>query len=187
MNQAHHIYYAATDVTGGRAQVVLWAVGSGCKYIWSSAYSLTVYLLLCGPVPSHGPVAVCGPGVEDPWFPGLVCHSSIVACTELQFFTEPKQIIFAGKITGCLIVLGSVQFSCSVVSDSLWPHESQHTRPPCPSPSPGVYSNSRWIWVHFLAFFKIHICAGTQIHTLYTPPYTYFLVKNNCNSWGIHP
>ena len=28
------------------------------------------------------------------------------------------------------------------MSDSLWPHESQHTRPPCPSPTPGVYSNS---------------------------------------------
>ena len=32
----------------------------------------------------------------------------------------------------------SVQFSCSVVSDSFRPHESQHTRPPCPSPTPGV-------------------------------------------------
>ena len=37
----------------------------------------------------------------------------------------------------------SVQFSCSVVSDSLWPHELQHTRLPCPSPTPGVHSNSR--------------------------------------------
>ena len=36
----------------------------------------------------------------------------------------------------------SVQFSCSVVSNSLPPHESQHTRPPCPSPTPGVHSNS---------------------------------------------
>ena len=36
----------------------------------------------------------------------------------------------------------SVQFSCSVVSNSLLPHESQHTRPPCPSPAPGVYSDS---------------------------------------------
>ena len=36
----------------------------------------------------------------------------------------------------------SVQFSHSVVSDSLWPHESQHARPPCPSPTPGVHSNS---------------------------------------------
>ena len=37
----------------------------------------------------------------------------------------------------------SVQFSLSVVSDSLRPHESQHTRPPCPSPTPGVHSDSR--------------------------------------------
>ena len=36
----------------------------------------------------------------------------------------------------------SVQFSHSVVSNSLWPHESQHTRPPCPSPTPGVHSDS---------------------------------------------
>ena len=36
----------------------------------------------------------------------------------------------------------SVQFSCSVMSDSFRPHESQHTRPPCPSPTPRVYSNS---------------------------------------------
>ena len=44
----------------------------------------------------------------------------------------------------------SVQFSRSVMSNSLWPHELQHTRPPCPSPTPGVHSNSRpssW-WCH---------------------------------------
>ena len=38
--------------------------------------------------------------------------------------------------------IGSVQFSRSVVSDSLQPHESQHAGPPCPSPSPGVHSDS---------------------------------------------
>ena len=38
--------------------------------------------------------------------------------------------------------LSSVQFSCSVVSNSLWPHGLQHARLPCPSPAPGVYSNS---------------------------------------------
>ena len=37
----------------------------------------------------------------------------------------------------------SVQFSHSVVSDSLRPHESQHARPPCPSPTPGVHPDSR--------------------------------------------
>ena len=39
--------------------------------------------------------------------------------------------------------MGSVQFSRSVVSDSLRPHELQHTRPPCPSPTPRVHSDSR--------------------------------------------
>ena len=45
----------------------------------------------------------------------------------------------------CVIVYesSSVQFSRSVVSDSLRPHESQNARPPCPSPTPRVHSNSR--------------------------------------------
>ena len=42
----------------------------------------------------------------------------------------------------------SVQFSCSVVSNPLWPHELQHARPPCLSPTPGVHPNpcplSQW-------------------------------------------
>ena len=46
--------------------------------------------------------------------------------------------------------ISSVQVSCSVVSDSLWPHELQHARPPCPSPTPRFYSNScplsRWCY-----------------------------------------
>ena len=45
-------------------------------------------------------------------------------------------------------MISSVQFSHSVMSDSLWPHELQHARPPCPSSTPGVHSNShpssRW-------------------------------------------
>ena len=47
-------------------------------------------------------------------------------------------------------ILSSAQFSHAVVFDSLRPHESQHTRPPCPSPTPGVHSNSgpsSW-WCH---------------------------------------
>ena len=48
------------------------------------------------------------------------------------------------------IQFSSVRFSRSIVSDSLWPHESQHARPPCPSPTPRVYANScplSW-WCH---------------------------------------
>ena len=41
------------------------------------------------------------------------------------------------------VQFSSVQFSRSVMSDSLGPHGSQHARPPCPSPTPGVHSDSR--------------------------------------------
>ena len=48
----------------------------------------------------------------------------------------------------CLCQFSSVQFSLSVLSDTLRPHEPQHIRPPCPSPTPGVHPNpspsSRW-------------------------------------------
>ena len=59
-----------------------------------------------------------------------------------------------GSLTGTPklrnLSLSSVQFSRSVVSDSLWPHESQHARPPCSSPTPGVHSDSlpRSPWCH---------------------------------------
>ena len=53
--------------------------------------------------------------------------------------------------------LSSVQFSHSVVSDSLWPHGLQHDRPPCPSPTPRGYSNScplrRWCHPTILSSF----------------------------------
>ena len=48
------------------------------------------------------------------------------------------------------VTFSSVQFSHSVVSNPLWPHESQHVRPPCPSPTPRVHLNScpssRWCY-----------------------------------------
>ena len=51
----------------------------------------------------------------------------------------------------------SVQFSHSVVSNSLWPHELQHARPPCPSPTPRVHPNScasSW-WCHPAISFSV--------------------------------
>ena len=56
--------------------------------------------------------------------------------------------IFLGYVYVLQILAFSVHFSLSVVSDSLWPHESQHSSLSCPSPTPGVHSNScpssRW-------------------------------------------
>ena len=63
-----------------------------------------------------------------------------------RFFTTEPQ---GGPHNIC-----SVQSSHSVVSDSLPPHESQHVRPPCPSPTPGVHSNS---------------CASSQFTTIEAP------------------
>ena len=57
-------------------------------------------------------------------FPNLHCHSPFHQCNS---YTP----------------ISSVQFSRSVVSDSLRPHESQHARPPCPSPTPGAHPDSR--------------------------------------------
>ena len=73
-------------------------------------------------------------------------------------FSRGSSWLWDGTCISCLSSIGrhilyhwatcSVQFSCSGVSDSLLPHESQHARPPCPSPTPGVYPNScplsRW-------------------------------------------
>ena len=53
-------------------------------------------------------------------------------------------------VLGSFSSVQSVQFSLSVVSDALRPHELQHARPPCPSPTPGVHSDScpsSW-WCH---------------------------------------
>ena len=61
----------------------------------------------------------------------------------LKLSIQKTKIMASGPIS-------SVQFSRSVVSDSLPPHESQHTRPPCPSPTPGVHSDSCTLspWCH---------------------------------------
>ena len=61
---------------------------------------------------------------------------------------EPRSLVFQADSLllshqgSPILCVSSVQFSRSVVSDSLRPHESQHARPPCPSPTPGVYSDS---------------------------------------------
>ena len=65
------------------------------------------------------------------------------------FFLFTRKLTVLSDFPG-LVQFSSVQFSRSVVSASLWLHESQHARPPCPSPTPGVPSNSRpssW-WCH---------------------------------------
>ena len=82
------------------------------------------------------------------------------AMTNIDSILKSRDITLSTKVLLVKVVFfllvrhrcefSSVQFSCSVMSDSLWPHEPQHARPPCPSPIPRVYPNScplSW-WCH---------------------------------------
>ena len=72
--------------------------------------------------------------------------SVMESCFFLKYLGYFPCIFLFTNISG----MPSVQFSHSVVSDSLRPHEPQHARPPCPSPSPGVHSDSHPLsrWCH---------------------------------------
>ena len=72
------------------------------------------------------------------------CHVCVDCKNVYQHF---QKIFFSSILTffiriGLNVLFSSVQFSGSVVSDSLRPHELQHARPPFPSQTPRVYSNS---------------------------------------------
>ena len=58
--------------------------------------------------------------------------------TSLDNVLKSRDMSFLTKVH----TVSSVQFSHSGMSDSLWPHKSEHARPPCQSQTPGVYSNS---------------------------------------------
>ena len=68
--------------------------------------------------------------------------------TTITHGTEGDKLSFSTAIFTTIYSVQSVQFSHSVMSNSLRPHGPQHARPPCPSPTPRVYSNScslsRW-------------------------------------------
>ena len=73
--------------------------------------------------------------------PGVTLEDTMLIYNNqlLFYITSNEQVKFEIKNTVSL-TFSSVQFSLSVVS--LWPHELQHARSPCPSPAPGVYPNS---------------------------------------------
>ena len=75
----------------------------------------------------------------------------------LNIFSCAKYFCLENFPRSHAICLSSVQFSHSVVFDSLRPHEPQHARPPCPSPTPGAYANScpsSW-WCHPTISFSV--------------------------------
>ena len=75
-------------------------------------------------------------------------HLVTLICISLKTDNSVKDFIFVSDISS--VQFSSVHFSGSVVTDSLQPHELQHARPPCPSPSPGVHTDSHPLspWCH---------------------------------------
>ena len=79
--------------------------------------------------------------------PGSSVHG-ILQAKILEWVVIPFSSGSSWPRDGTHVLSSSIQLSCSVMSDSFWPHGLQHARPPCPSPTPGVYPNScplsRW-------------------------------------------
>ena len=66
-------------------------------------------------------------------------NTMLLTVVTFLYITSLWLIYFVNKF----VAFHSVQFSRSILSDSLWPHRLQHARLPCPSPTPGACSNSR--------------------------------------------
>ena len=115
------------------------------KFLVSQTHKITIWALM----PAK---------VELLWYNGevWVCAQSL---SHVQLFVTPRTIACQAPMSigfskweywsglpfpppEHIPKFSSVHFSRSVLSDSLWPHESQHARPPCPSPTPGVHSDS---------------------------------------------
>ena len=102
-------------------------------------------LTLCDPMDCSPPgFSVRGdfPGKNT----GVGCHALLQGIFQTQGLNpcllHYRQNLYCLSYQGSPQNGGSVQFSHSVMSDSLQPHELQHARPSCPSPTPGVNSNS---------------------------------------------
>ena len=98
-----------------------------------------------------GEIGIPSLGQADPLEEGMSIHSSILAWEIPQTEKSGRlQSLGSQRVKQDLAIkqqhcksFSLVQFCHSFGSDSLQPHESQHTRPPCPSPTPEVRSNSR--------------------------------------------
>ena len=82
------------------------------------------------------------PSPEDLPDPGIEPGSPTLQADVLPSEPPGKPLEYTEELYKKGLQFSSVQFSCSVVSNSLQLHEPQHTRPPCPSPTPRVYPNS---------------------------------------------
>ena len=118
----------------------------------AAAKSLQSCLTLCDPI-DGGPPGSPVPGILQAralvWVAISFCNAwkwkvKAKSLSRVRLFATPWTEDHQAPLSmGWYTQFSSVQSSCSVMSHSLWPHESQHTRPPCPSPTPRVHSDSQ--------------------------------------------
>ena len=110
-------------------------------FLLGRSFSLSLYLTPCSPSclirksELFRTTHLSSSQVLDPW---KVCEMIHI----LSYWVS-RIILVPNRSFQKEVQFSSVQFSRSVVSKSLRPHESQHARPPCPSPTPGVHPDSR--------------------------------------------
>ena len=143
----HHLWISNWDKES------LFAVTLYSLFMFCSSYSFFFFfLLLCSVAQSCPTLWLRGQQHTKllcPWnFP---CKNTGVGCNFILQRIFPTQIsdlcllcLLHWQVVSLPLVLpfSSVQFSRTVMSNSLWPHELQHARPPHPSPTPGVHSDS---------------------------------------------
>ena len=135
----------------GLAQPVwwtLWALGhSPLKSPRTFDHSLKVLRILVPPWETPGRAVVIVKGQRtrqktQAWPLPTASVSMFTILTTMLLNRLGEIALFLGNSGERSVSSEAVEFSCSVVSYSLWPHGLHHTRLPCPSPTPGVYSNS---------------------------------------------
>ena len=116
----------------------------------SASYCILPTLAQIDPLPKDSPVWICSGPLCAPTIPGicLYCYILVMCSRLLAVFLSCLTLLLLHQhsevnlVHVLFIILQSVQFSHSAMSNSLQLHGLQHTRPPCPSPTSGVYSNS---------------------------------------------
>lgn len=76
-------------------------------------------------------------------------NKNILPCTCIPYSLLYSKILPLNFLFGVEFFFFPIQFSCSVVFESLPPHEQRHTKLPCPSPDPGVWISFLWCWIYF--------------------------------------
>ena len=126
--------------SGNKKQTQIWCLEVGCCYAIVCAKLLQSCPILCNPM-DYSPPGSSVQG-DSPGNTGVSTHPLLQGIFPTQGSNQHLLCLLHCQVGSLPLesprkrgTKDSVQFSCSVMSDSLRPHESQHTRPPCPSPT----------------------------------------------------